>query len=106
MGIYILLSLLRSCNSLATSVLGTSALEQNLLKEINGSCYFFSCGFVCRFCHCYIAALEDAGLKSSAILPGLKKAKIECTKLSSRIACSFMGQFSLLFNILFAHQVF
>lgn len=41
MGIYILPSLLRSCNSSVTSVLGTAALEQNVLKEINGSILFF-----------------------------------------------------------------
>lgn len=49
-GIYILPSLLRSCNSSVTSVLGTAALEQNVLKEINGSIlFFFSCGFYLPF---------------------------------------------------------
>lgn len=44
-GIYILSSLLRSCNGSITSVLGTAALEQNVLKQINRSILSFSCGF-------------------------------------------------------------
>lgn len=63
-GVYILSSLLRSFNSSVTSVLGTAAPEQNVLKKRNGNILLFPSWLLFAISVTDIAALGDAELKS------------------------------------------